>query len=197
MDLNKDNRNVYTVDPEVYSEYMHENIKKPSSTLNSIVKILLLILLIVLGGFYYKILKEDLSFSEVFNKKEFFSIYSFLDRSEETTKSVLMENNIEVLAQEKVIVKEKKTESSLVIKEEEVKKEEVIVKKEEPVVEKTTIVLTEEVKKELPVIEKVEVSHIEVVQKVIEQKTPASNTPTSDILSDSYLDKMVEELNSL
>ena len=192
MDLNKDNKNVYTVDPEVYSEYMHENIKKPSSTLNSIVKILLLILLIVLGGFYYKILKEDLSFSEVFNKKEFFSIYSFLDKSEQTTKSVLMENNIEVLAQEKVIVKEKKTESSLVKKE-----EEVIVKKEEPVVEKTTIVLTEEVKKELPVIEKVEVSNIEVVQKVIEQKTPASNTPTSDILSDSYLDKMVEELNSL
>jgi len=189
MDLNKDNRNVYTVDPEVYSEYMHENIKKPSSTLNSIVKILLLILFIVLGGFYYKILKEDLSFSEVFNKKEFFSIYSFLDRSEETTKSVLMENNIEVLAQEKVIVKEK--ESSL-LKEEESKEEKVIVKKEEPIEEKHTIVLREEVKKELPVIEKLEVSNIEVVQKVIEE-----NTPASDIISDSYLDKMVDELNSL
>ena len=191
MDLNKDNRNVYTVDPEVYSEYMHENIKKPSSTLNSIVKILLLILLIVLGGFYYKILKEDLSFSEVFNKKEFFSIYSFLDKSEQTTKSVLMENNIEVLAQEKVIVKEKEIESSL-LKEEEAKEEKVIIKKEEPIVEKHTIALREEVKKELPVIEKVEVSNIEVVQKVIEE-----NTPASDIISDSYLDKMVDELNSL
>ena len=196
MDLNKDNKNVYTVDPEVYSEYMHENIKKPSSTLNSIVKILLLILLIVLGGFYYKILKEDLSFSEVFNKKEFFSIYSFLDRSEQTTKSVLMENNIEVLAQEKVIVKEKEIESSL-LKEEEAKEEKVIIKKEEPIVEKHTIALREEVKKELPVIEKVEVSNIEVVQKVIEQNSPASHTPTSDIISDSYLDKMVDELNSL
>ena len=191
MDLNKDNRNVYTVDPEVYSEYMHENIKKPSSTLNSIVKILLLILLIVLGGFYYKILKEDLSFSEVFNKKEFFSIYPFLDRSEQTTKNVLMENNIEVLAQEKVIVKEKEIESSL-LKEEESKEEKVIVKKEEPIEEKHTIVLREEVKKELPVIEKLEVSNIEVVQKVIEE-----NTPASDIISDSYLDKMVDELNSL
>jgi hypothetical protein len=42
MDLNKDNRDIYTIDSESYSEYMQDNWKKPTDFLSSFIKIDLL-----------------------------------------------------------------------------------------------------------------------------------------------------------
>ena len=92
MDLNKDNRNVYSVDVESYSEYMHENWKKPTDFLSSFIKILLLVLLLVLGYFFYKIVEADLTFSEVFNKEEFLSTYS-LFYTDEKSKEIAIEED--------------------------------------------------------------------------------------------------------
>lgn len=73
MDLNKDNKNIYTINSENYTGYMQENKKKPKDLLNSVIKVLLFILLLVVSYFFYKILKPNFSFFEIFNKKELVS----------------------------------------------------------------------------------------------------------------------------
>ena len=246
MDLNKDNKNVYTVDAESYSEYMHENEIKPTSFLNSFIKILLVILLVVVGYFFYRILKDDLSFSEVFNKKELISTYALIS-ADDKTEDVKKENYVEVLAKTEVVsenhdepvtAKEEKNEISKVVAErveEEIRVEVVnkveSIKVQEPIkeaVEEKEVELVEvkvEKEKEPEVIEIIEVvapkvvapieeiveetvviepkvSRIEVVEhkveelKEVEKKTAVEPT-SSKVLSETYLDRMVKELNSI
>ena len=214
MDLNKDNRNVYTVDAESYSEYMHDNWEKPTDFLSSFIKILLVILLLVIAYFSYRIIKDDLSFSEVFNKKELLSAYSLFD-SDEKSKEIVKEDYVEVLAQSTTTDLEQPKKIPLIKKEEvEVEKIEAIVLDKVVEVEQLSA-LKEEVKSIEPIeqiTEKIEVKPVEVeVQKeiiveeviadvvkveTIEVKT-LEEKQQSNILTESYLDRMVEELSSL
>ena len=220
MDLNKDKRNIYTVDAESYSEYMNENWKKPTDFLSSFIKILLVILLLVISYFFYKIVKADLSFSEVFNKQELLSTYSLFE-SNEPSKDIEKEDYVEVLAKnmpkdleefEKVVLSaNRKHDEPVVLKKEELKIEklpavvvaEVILEEPPSLVEhevKTTEVVlskvnefVEKVREEIVVAE-VESNVVEVTSSkvvALKEKTP------STVLSETYLDRMVAELNSL
>ena len=207
MDLNKDNRNVYTVDAESYSEYMHENWEKPTDFLSSFIKILLLVLLLVLGYFFYKIVKADLSFSEVFNKQEFLSTYSLFNTDEKSKEIAIKEDYVEVLAKKTVVLLVSKKHDELVSS-----------KKEEVEIEKVAaVVVTELSLEEPPSLVEDEVKTIEPIQKVIEEKKEEIKVKSvepvmvemipseilthkeeakSNVLTETYLDRMVEELNS-
>lgn len=186
MDLNKDNKNIYTVDAESYAEYMHENEEKPTNILNSSIKILLLILLLVLTYFFYKILKDDLSFSQVFNKKELVSTYALL-KSDDTSKDTYVE----------VLAKDVSTDT---VKAKKVEKEKVETIKK---VETTKII--EPIKK---TVEDKKVEEVKVVVKkevvaesaTIDIATPAISTPRNvsktTVLNESYVDRMLKEMNS-
>ena len=82
MDLNKDDQNIYTVDSESYKEYVREDTQESRDFLGSFIKLLLLILLLIITYFFYKIVKADLSFSEVFNKQELFATYKAISNDE-------------------------------------------------------------------------------------------------------------------
>jgi len=217
MDLNKDNRNVYTVDVESYSEYMNKNWKKPTDFLSSFIKILLLVLLLVLGYFFYKIVKADLTFSEVFNKQQFLSTYSLFNRGENPKNEVIKEDYVEVLAQNISTNREeaKKTVVLTVSK----KNDELVSSKKEVEIEEVGVVVTELSLEEPPSLVADEVKTIEepIQKKVIEEKkeeikvksvesviveTIASEILTdkeeakSNVLTKTYLDRMAEELNS-
>jgi len=215
MDLNKDNRNVYTVDAESYSEYMHENWKKPTDFLSSLIKILLVILLLVIAYFSYRIIKDDLSFSEVFNKKELLSAYSLFD-SDEKSKEIVKEDYVEVLAKSTTTDLEQLEKVLLIEKKEEVEAEKIVAVVLEKLVEEESLSpLKEEVKSIDPIeqiTEKIEVKPVEVevkkeiiVKKVINNAVKVETLEVmtlkeedqSKILTETYLDRMIEELNSL
>jgi len=216
MDLNKDNRDIYTIDSESYSEYMKEKVSEPRDLLSFIIQILIVILLFVLVYLFFNILKNDLTFSEVFNKKELLSAYESLVDSDDEI-HVVMDNESEKVPEkmsskkiviisekkplEKVAVTEKKQP---VIKEIEKTKESkevevvtlTVVKKEKPMVKKPKVeeVIVQE--KEIVVKEhfkpvaiiKVETKPVEVIKKKkIEDESE---------LTENYLDRMVAELNS-
>ena len=218
MDLNKDNRNVYTVDVESYSEYMNENWKKPTDFLSSFIKILLLVLLVVVGYFFYKIVKADLTFSEVFNKQQFLSTYSLFNTDEKSKNEVIKEDYVEVLAQN-ISTNREEAKKTVVLTVSKKHDELVSSKKEEVEIEEVAAVVTELSLEEPPSLVADEVKTIEEpIQKVIEEKkeelevksvepviveTIASEILThkeeakSNVLTETYLDRMVEELNSL
>jgi len=132
MDLNKDNRDVYTIDSESYSMYMKENRKKPRDLLGFIIQFLVVILLFVLVYLFFNILKNDLTFSEVFNKKELLSTYESLMGSDEKT-SANHENHREVLAKKiATVTKEKPTEHHTIVVAEEKSVTKSVAKKEAP-----------------------------------------------------------------
>ena len=97
MNLKKDNQDIYTIDSKSYSEYMQENWEKPKDFLSSFIKFLLFILLLVMAYFFYKVVKADLSFSEVFNKQELLSTYELFDNDGKQI-DIEKENYVEVLA---------------------------------------------------------------------------------------------------
>ena len=219
MDLNKDKRNIYTVDAETYSEYMHDNWKKPTDFLSSFIKILLLILVLVVSYFFYKIVKADLSFTEVFNKKELIATYEFFNANNKP-EYVEQEDYVEVLAKKTPtdLEEAKKTVVLAVTKEYDVpvveKKEEVEIEKveavvvvevilEEPpsLVEEEVKVTEVEVSKVSELVVKEEIVAVPVVKNVVEVATnkvmALEEETTPKVLTESYLDKMVEELNSI
>jgi hypothetical protein len=215
MDLNKDNRNIYTVDAETYSEYMHDNWEKPTDFLSSSIKILLVVLLLVVGYFFYKIVKADLSFAEVFNKKELIATYSFF-KSDEEPKYIEKEDYIEVLAKnistdleepKKVVLSvTKKYDEPIVVKKEIEKKEEVKIEKvvevvvAEVILEEPPSLVEDEVKTTEVIVSKVNKLVEKVIiekEEIVTNKVMALEKRTSRVLTETYLDRMVEELNSL
>jgi len=207
MDLNKDNRDVYTIDSESYSEYMQENRKEPRDLLTTLIQFLILILLLVLVYFFFNILKNDLTFSEVFNKKELISTYESLEESydevptktekyrEVLAKKISTEKKapVESTPNKIAVMREKKSIESMVVE----KAKPVIInveKKEETVVSVEKIVVAKEVPKPVKTIEKVEVKKRVKSEpvKVIEN----GEVPEESELTESYLDRMVAELNS-
>jgi len=222
MDLNKDNRDVYTIDSESYSEYMKENSEKPRDLLGIIIQFLIVILLIVLVYLFFNILKNDLTFSEVFNKKEVLSMYeSLVDNHDEV--QVDSEEYREVLA--KKIATEKKNNQQIVsektISKEATPPKIVVVekvkpiiknveKKEEPSTEELKSTVQEKRKTEVITVEKVivvkeEPKPLERIEKVEVKKIVKSEpveviengeVPEEGELTESYLDRMVAELNS-
>ena len=207
MDLNKDNRDVYTIDSESYSEYMQENRKEPRDLLTTLIQFLILILLLVLVYFFFNILKNDLTFSEVFNKKELISTYESLEESydevptktekyrEVLAKKISTEKKapVESTPNKIAVMREKKSIESMVVK----KAKPVIInveKKEETVVSVEKIVVAKEVSKPVKTIEKLEVKKRVKSEpvKVIEN----GEVPEESELTESYLDRMVAELNS-
>jgi len=235
MDLNKDNRDVYTIDSESYSMYMKENRKKPRDLLGFIIQFLVVILLFVLVYLFFNILKNDLTFSEVFNKKELLSTYESLMGSDEKT-SANHENHREVLAKKiATVTKEKPTEHHTIVVAEEksvtksvAKKEapkvalmvsKVATKKIEPIAKVASEPIVEEHKaqevvaeKKVVAIEKVVVvkeepkplKHIETVEaKEMVKAEPMEVIETTEVpeeereLTESYLDRMIAELNDI
>jgi len=207
MDLNKDNRDVYTIDSESYSEYMQENRKEPRDLLTTLIQFLILILLLVLVYFFFNILKNDLTFSEVFNKKELISTYESLEESydevptktekyrEVLAKKISTEKKapVESTPNKIAVMREKKSIESMVVE----KAKPVIInveKKEETVVSVEKIVVAKEVSKPVKTIEKLEVKKRVKSEpvKVIEN----GEVPEESELTESYLDRMVAELNS-
>jgi len=217
MDLNKDNRDIYTIDRESYSEYMKENIKEPRDLLSSIIQLLMVILLFVLVYLFFNILKNDLTFSEVFNKKELVSTYESLTDGEDEIQ-IEAEAYSEVLSEKIATVSEKKPIEHIVIVEQDksvVKelafKEEIVTKEKEPIRKIEPEVISKENKvEEVRTAEKVIVlkevtkpmKRIETVQrrKVVQEKASEvmKNIDISEEseLTESYLKRMIEELNS-
>jgi len=242
MDLNKDNRDVYTIDSESYSEYMEETRKKPRNLLGTIIQFLIVILLLVLVYFFFNILKNDLTFSEVFNKKELLATYESLVGSQKDIQ-IETEENSKVLVKETVpkqkiqqtisekitsaeptphkvaVMTEQKVIKNIAVEEkakpviksiEKVKKEEpskievTSIKvestpiekgnREEKIVTEEKVVVVKEVPKPVKTIEKVEVKKRVKSEpvKVIEN----GEVPEEGELTESYLDRMVAELNS-
>ena len=204
MDLNKDNRDVYTIDSESYSEYMQENRKKPRDLLSTVIQFLIVILLIVLVYFFFNILKNDLAFSEVFNKKELFSTYESLMDSDEKA-SVENENYSEVLAEKiAMVVEEKPREDRLIIEQDDAiakkveEKEEtnvvvvpvtkVVIKETKPTIKIELASIAKEEPTPLKIV-KVEAKPVEVIENI--------EVPEETELTENYLDRMVAELNSI
>jgi len=245
MDLNKDNRDVYTIDSESYSEYMEETRKKPRNLLGTIIQFLIVILLLVLVYFFFNILKNDLSFSEVFNKKELLATYESLvgsqneiqieteENSKVLVKEIAPKPKIQQTISEKItseeptphkiaVVTEQKVIENIALEEkakpviksiEKVEKEEpskiavtsikvesIPIEKEnreDKIVTEEKVVVVKEVPKPLKTIEKVEVKKIVKVEaKPVEVVENAEVAEESE-LTDSYLDRMVAELNSI
>lgn len=170
MELNKDKQNIYTVDVESYSEYMHENWKKPTNYLNSLIKLLLVILLLVLAYFFYKIVKADLSFSEVFNKQELLSTYRIFDNDREIY--IEKEGYVEVLAKQMSTDVEKTKEVVLSVS------------------RQYDELILEESQKE-------EVISVVAVEIIPSKASVKENTSSETTLSKSYLERMTEALNSI
>jgi len=220
MDLNKDNRNVYTIDSESYAMYMKENRQKPKGLLSNIIQFLMIIFLLILVYFFFYILKNDLTLSDVFNKKELLATYeSFMHdkkvldtqkkpqtrhqiktekmASEEPTshkiavvtkKSVVDTPHVAKVVESKVIsvIKKKKSEAPL-----KVVASEPMVKEHQ---EEQQIVVIEEAPKPLKRMEQVE------SKKIVESKPvdviENTEVPEESDLTENYLDRMIEELNS-
>jgi len=216
MDLNKDNRDIYTIDSESYSEYMKEKVSKPRDLLSFIIQILIVILLFVLVYLFFNILKNDLTFSEVFNKKELLSAYESLVDSDDEI-HVVMDNESEKVPEKMsskkiVIISEKKPLEKVAVTE---KKQPVIKEIEKTKESKEVVLITPTVvKKEKPMVKKPKVEEVIVQEKEIvvkEDSKPVAiikveTKPVEVIkkkkieneseLTESYLDRMVAELNS-
>jgi len=204
MDLNKDNRDIYTIDSESYSEYMKEKVSKPRDLLSFIIQILIVILLFVLVYLFFNILKNDLTFSEVFNRKELLSTYESLVESDDEIHVVVDDKlekvpekttpkKIAIVSEEKPLKKVAVTEKEQqpVIKNREVTKEVVVVT--------PTVIEKAEVMVKKPKVEEVIVQEKEIIVKedskplkVVEKKKIEDESE----LTESYLDRMVAELNS-
>jgi len=235
MDLNKDNRDVYTIDSESYSMYMKENRKKPRDLLSTIIQFLIVILLFILVYLFFNILKNDLTFSEVFNKKELLSTYESLMDSDEKT-SVNTENYREVLAKKIATVSEAKpTEHHTIVVAEEKSVTKSVEKKEVPkidlIVSKVATKKIEPIAKVAsePIVQEHEAEEVVSAEKVVaiekvlvveEEPKPLKSIETVEVkeiveaepsdvietaevpkeegeLTESYLDRMVAELNEM
>jgi hypothetical protein len=193
MDLNKANKDIYTVDRDSYSEYMQESSTGTKDLLSSFIKLLLFVLLILLSYFFYKIVKADLSFSEVFNKKELIATYK-LFKNDDKEIYIKKEDYADVLAKNIAIEEPTKTTLLAITQkyaEPVVVKEEVVKVEKKPVI--VVLDIVEEQKKEIK---------IEVVAPVVVNVMPSEVKINKEerelnVLSDSYLERMVEELNSI
>ena len=215
MDLDKDNKDIYTIDSENYSEYMQEDKKEPRDLLSTVIQFLIVILLIVLVYFFFNILKNDLTFSEVFNKKELLATYESLTDSDEEI-HIEQENNAEVLPKKIAMVVE---QDKFVAKKVEQKEEPkvavpvsmVVAKETKPIIKVESkpmvkenkveeviavekIVVVNEEPKPLKTIEKVEAKKIVEAEPV--EVIENLEVPEESELTESYLDRMVAELNS-
>jgi len=206
MDLNKDNRDVYTIDSENYSIYMEKDRKKPRDLLGFLIQFLIVILLFVVVYFFFNILKNDLSFSEVFNKKELLLTYESLIGSNEKS-SLEKETYPEAMVTEKKSIEAKEIllESKLPIKnleKKEVAKVETVVKhkvvttKSEPTISIKEIIVEKITPKEKVVVVKEEPTPLKRIEKVEVKKAVVKEEPEEGELTESYLDRMVAELNS-
>ena len=176
MDLNKDNRDIYTIDSESYSEYMQDNWKKPKDLLTSFIKILFIILLVVMGYFFYKIVKADLSFSEVFNKKKLLATYKFFNANDKPL-YIKEEDYVEALAVISPIeIQENKKTVVLAVSK----------NYDEPVVE---VKIKEESSRQ-------EEKVLEAIVEKVEEPKVKKEISDDDLLSTEYLKRVSEGMNS-
>jgi hypothetical protein len=180
---------------------MQDNWKEPSDLLGTFIKFLLLLLFLVLSYFFYKIVKADLSFSEVFNKKELLSAYKLFDNNDKEI-YIEKEDYIEVLAKNIPTELEEQTQTAVLsafkIREEPaVSKKEIETKKIEIV---NTIIVEEIIAQEKVVVSEKpqEVQIIEEVKKEIVVESVTNKEASEETtLSKTYLDSITRELNSL
>lgn len=188
MDLNKDNKDIYSIDRETYSTYMKSDRKESTNLLDSIIKLLLLVLVLILSYFTYYIIEKDLSFKDVFNKNELHSAYNFFEPEEK-----LIEEKTHIVAVSKNIVKPKETMVIPIKSEVKIVEVEPIVTSKEVIMEEPIIVVKKvEVKDEPIVLAKVTEKVVENIPKIEEKEQNKV-----EVLSESYLDLMTKELNSL
>ena len=151
MDLNKDHRDIYTIDAESYTQQRKQHKEEPRSLLSFLINLLLFILAIVISFFLYNIIKNKYTLNDVLNKEKIFNTFHI---STEPTKAIAEVEDIEALAQQIVTSME--------------------IEKEAPVIAKVEIEEKVEPKKlEVQKVEVQKVSHIEVVkveEKVASQK---------------------------
>jgi len=214
MDLNRDNRNVYTIDSESYAIYMKENREKPRGFLNNIIQFLMIIFLLILVYFFFYILKNDLTLSDVFNKKELVATYeSLIDTQNRPQKPPQIETeqkraSTEPASHKIAVVTEKKTvdtPSTAKVVESKVisviknKKSEAPLKvvASEPIVkehqEEQQMVVIEETK---PLKSMETVAPKEIVESKPVEVIENTEVPEESDLTENYLDRMIEELNS-
>ncbi|CAA6798655.1 MAG: Unknown protein [uncultured Sulfurovum sp.] len=111
MDLNKDSQEIYSIDRETYSSYMKSNREGSTNLLDSIIKLLLIVLLLILTYFFYYIIKEDLSFKDVFNKNELYTTYNFFEPEKELiieeknhVRALIPKNEVKIVELEPVVM---------------------------------------------------------------------------------------------
>ncbi len=167
MELNRDNKDIYTIDAKSYATQMHEEVEESGDFLGSFIKILLVILVLIFGYFFYKTVKADLSFSEVFNRQELLSFYALFN-SDEEPKKIEKEDYVEVLAKE--------------IK---------------PVKSTAVLAVSKTIDKASSVKHTTDVKDVKVEMSVVKKEVKHKVKDNQEILSSEYLDLVTKGLDSI
>lgn len=200
MDLNKDSKDIYTIDAESYTQQRKDYPRESNNLLSFLINILLFLLAVVISFFLYQITKNNYSFDDVLNKEKIMATFNFSsdEKDKQTADIVIKEPMVKESAKPIKIEVVEKVVKEMVAKKETLKEKETI--KEKETVKEETIVKKEtvpEIKKEI-VVKKVEVLKEE---KKTEPKVTIS-TPKKekekveeDVLSTEYLNEMTKAMN--
>ncbi len=204
MDLNKDNKDVYTIDAESYTQARKKNEIESPSRLSFLINLLLAVLAVVISFFLYNIIKNGYTLNDVFNKERLTQTFSIADDSKERVKE---NDNMETLAKEIITKMELPKEKSIAkvdVKKVETPKIESVIHKTLPPKEIETIkeesitVVAPKVEEKPKEIKVVEVKKVEpVIVKTKKAESSTTDSTTDDLLSSEYLKKMQEEMNNL
>lgn len=166
MDLNKDNRDIYTIDAESYTQQRKQHKEEPRSLLSFLINLLLFILAIVISFFLYNIIKNKYTLNDVLNKEKILNTFHI---STEPTKAKEEVDDMEALAQQIVtsmdLEKSTQTVESVETVNPAKKKETTIVVEEKPKVSKI-----ESVERKPKIIETVKVVNQEKKPLLQEEK---------------------------
>lgn len=206
MDLNKDSKDIYTIDAESYTQQRKDYPRESNNLLSFLINILLFLLAVVISFFLYQITKNNYSFDDVLNKEKIMATFNFSsDEKDKQTADIVIKEPmvkesakpikievVEKVVKEMVAKKETLKEKETIVKKETIKEKETV--KEETIVKKETV---PEIKKEI-VVKKVEVLKEE---KKTEPKvtiiTPKKEKEKveEDVLSTEYLNEMTKAMN--
>ncbi len=200
MDLNKDSKDIYTIDAESYTQQRKDYPRESNNLLSFLINILLFLLAVVISFFLYQITKNNYSFDDVLNKEKIMATFNFSsdEKDKQTVHTVIKEPMVKESAKPIKIEVVEKVVKEMVPKKETVKEKETI--KEKETVKEETIIKKEtvpEIKKEI-VVKKVEVLKEE---KKTEPKvtiiTPKKEKEKveEDVLSTEYLNEMTKAMN--
>ncbi len=192
MDLNKDNKDVYTIDAKSYTQARKKNEIESSNRLSFLINLLLAILAVVISFFLYNIIKNGYTLNDVFNKERLTQTFKIADDSKVLVKK---NDNMETLAKEiitKMELPKEKSIAKIEVKKVETPKVESVVHK--PLPPKEIKVVEEKVSEE----KVIEVKKVEpVIVKTKKAESSTTDSTTDDLLSSEYLKKMQEEMNNL